>query len=207
MNRLLILASGSPRRRQLLTDLGLEFDVHVSDIDETPLLNEPARRYAERLASEKAADVASAHDSARVVLAADTTVVLDGNILGKPESKEHGLEMLMQLSGRRHLVLTGVAVTGNGRAQVLSVATEVVFRALTPDEVAWYWNTGEPRDKAGGYGLQGIGAAFVKTLSGSYSNVIGLPLSETVDLLRGFGVPCFGVNEKEFEVDARQSNG
>lgn len=204
----LILASGSPRRRQLLAELGLEFDVRVSGINETPLPNESAKSHTLRLASEKAASVASSlHDSAKVVLAADTSVELDGNILGKPESKEHGLEMLMRLSGRRHLVVTGVALIGDGRMRTLSVETRVEFRALTRDEAAWYWNTGEPLDKAGGYGLQGIGATFVKTLSGSYSNVVGLPLIETLDLLRGFGVPCPGVNAKEFATDVRQSNG
>ncbi len=212
MNRRLILASASPRRKQLLTQLGLNFDIVVSNIDETPIAGESARNYVERLAREKAASVAAAEDSEAIVLAADTTVVLDGNILGKPESKEHGFNMLMALSGNVHKVLTGVSATLQDNSQTFSVETEVRFRALTMDEVLWYWNTGEPQDKAGSYGLQGIGAAFVKELNGSYSNVIGLPLSETVDLLRTFGLSCLGksdegVGRKKFEVDVRQSNG
>ncbi|MBL6689055.1 MAG: septum formation inhibitor Maf [Pseudomonadales bacterium] len=205
MSRPLILASGSPRRKQLLSQLGLTFDVRVSDIDETPFNAESPVDYVERLSREKAASISSQVDRETIVLAADTTVVLEGNILGKPESKEHGVNMLMALSDTSHLVLTGVSVTGGNRFCTLTVETEVKFRKLTRREVLWYWDTGEPQDKAGSYGLQGIGAAFVESLSGSYSNVIGLPLSETIDLLRGFGVACLG--QEEFEVDVRQSNG
>lgn len=205
MSRPLILASGSPRRKQLLSQLGLTFDVRVSDIDETPLDTESPVDYVERLSREKAASVSSQVESETIVLAADTTVVLEGNILGKPESKEHGVNMLMALSGTSHQVLTGVSVIGSERIRTLSVETEVRFRTLTRSEVLWYWDTGEPQDKAGSYGLQGIGAAFVESLSGSYSNVIGLPLSETIDLLRDYGVACLG--REEFEVDVRQSNG
>lgn len=205
MSRPLILASGSPRRKQLLSQLGLTFDVRVSDIDETPLDTESPVDYVERLSREKAASVSSQVESETIVLAADTTVVLEGNILGKPESKEHGVNMLMALSGTSHQVLTGVSVIGSERIRTLSVETEVRFRTLTRSEVLWYWDTGEPQDKAGSYGLQGIGAAFVESLSGSYSNVIGLPLSETIDLLRDYGVACLG--REEFEADVRQSNG
>jgi len=201
----LILASGSPRRKQLLSQLGLAFEVRVSDIDETPFKSESPVAYVERLSREKAASIASQVDKEHIVLAADTTVVLEGNILGKPESKEHGVNMLMALSGTSHQVLTGVSVTGCDRVSTLSVETEVKFRKLTRSEALWYWGTGEPQDKAGSYGLQGIGAAFVESLSGSYSNVIGLPLSETIDLLREYGVACLG--QEEFEVDVRQSNG
>ncbi|MBO6554879.1 MAG: septum formation inhibitor Maf [Pseudomonadales bacterium] len=211
MSTTLILASGSPRRRQLLTQLGISFDVMVSDIDETPQPGESPRAYVERLSLEKASSVADRLDvDDSVILAADTTVVLEGNILGKPESKEHGIEMLMGLSGTTHRVLTGVCVTSTQQATAgtLSVETQVRFKELTLKEAEWYWDTGEPKDKAGGYGLQGIGAAFVVTLDGSYSNVIGLPLSETVDLLRAAGVRCLEVSDRqEFQVDVRQSNG
>ena len=211
MSRKLILASGSPRRRQLLTQLGISFDVLVSDIDETPHPGESPKAYVERLSLEQASNIAGrpeVHES--VILAADTTVVLEGNILGKPESKEHGIEMLMALSGTTHLVLTGVSVMSAPEAttETLSVETEVQFKTLTTQEAEWYWETGEPKDKAGSYGLQGIGAAFVTTLNGSYSNVIGFPLSETVDLLRAAGISCLeAAGQEEFEVDVRQSNG
>lgn len=212
MNRQFILASGSPRRKQLLGQLGFIFDVEVSDIDETPGIDEAPEQYVERLAREKAASVADNHSESVVVLAADTTVVFEGNILGKPESKEHGLEMLRMLSGSTHDVFTGVSATKGEVFRTLTVKTAVVFRELSLNEANWYWSTGEPQDKAGGYGLQGAGAAFVTSLEGSYSNVIGLPLSETVDLLRGFGVASFGdegfgASKNEFEVDVRQSNG
>lgn len=207
MNQEFILASGSPRRRQLLNQLGFSFRVEVSDIDETPGSDELPRQYVERLSREKASARAEHNSESTVILAADTTVVHEGNILGKPESKDHGLAMLRQLSGTTHDVITGVSATCAGHVKTLSVETRVAFRELTENEVIWYWNTGEPKDKAGSYGLQGIGAAFVTSLSGSYSNVIGLPLSETVGLLRDFGIASFGESGKEFEIDVRQSNG
>lgn len=154
--------------------------------------------YVRRLSSEKAAAVAKtvATVEPTLVLAADTTVELDGNILGKPESKDHGISMLEALSGRQHGVLTGVTVLGDGVERTFSVFSAVSFRPLQRPELEWYWNTGEPLDKAGSYGLQGVGAVFVDSITGSYSNVIGLPLSETVSVLRELGMSVLGVDVK-----------
>lgn len=191
----LILASGSPRRKLLLEQLAIIFEIQPPDVDESEVTGEAPEIYVTRLAKKKAQSVAEKHDSGAVILAADTTVVLHGNILGKPESKEHGLQMLNELSGTRHEVLTGVSICSGSRTETFCVSTEVTFRHLEEKEIAWYWETGEPHDKAGSYGLQGAGAAFVETLTGSYSNVIGLPLSETVLMLRDFSIECLGQKE------------
>ena len=191
----LILASGSPRRKLLLEQLAIIFEIERPDVDESLLTGEAPEVYVTRLSEKKAQTVAGKHDSEAVILAADTSVVLHGNILGKPESKEHGLQMLNELSGTRHDVLTGVSICNGSRAETFCVRTEVTFRLLGEKEIAWYWETGEPQDKAGSYGLQGAGAAFVETLTGSYSNVIGLPLSETVLMLRDFSIDCLGKEE------------
>ena len=191
MNRLL-LGSGSPRRSELLLQLGLDFDVVRPEIDESKRITESAYEYVSRMSSEK---FRACVDHARVepnsvILCADTIVVIDDKVLGKPESKYAGCEMLKQLSGRSHQVITSVTV-GLGeqnRNKSLSVATKVAFRRLTSDECESYWNTGEPVDKAGGYGIQGIGAIFVENITGSYSNVVGLPLAESASLLREFGI-------------------
>lgn len=188
----LILASGSPRRKLLLQQLDISFETDPPDVDESVAMGEAPELYVTRLSAKKAQAVAKRYDSESVILAADTTVVLHGNILGKPESKEHGLQMLSELSGSRHDVLTGVSICRGPRIETFFVSTQVTFRHLGEKEIAWYWETGEPQDKAGSYGLQGAGAAFVETLTGSYSNVIGLPLSETVLILRDFSVECLG---------------
>ena len=194
----LILASGSPRRKLLLEQLGIIFGVEPSDVDESLVTGEAPEMYVTRLSEKKAQTVAEKYNSEAVILAADTTVVLHGNIMGKPESKEHGLQMLNELSETRHDVLTGVSICSGSRTETFCVRTEVTFRYLGEKEIAWYWETGEPHDKAGSYGLQGAGAAFVETLTGSYSNVIGLPLSETVLMLRDFSIECLG--QKEFSL-------
>ena len=191
----LILASGSPRRKLLLEQLGIVFRVEPPDVDESLLTGEAPDVYVTRLSKKKSQAVARKHDSEVVILAADTTVVLHGNILGKPESKEHSVQMLNELSGTRHDVLTGVSICRGSRTETFCVRTEVTFRQLDKREIAWYWETGEPQDKAGSYGLQGAGAAFVETLTGSYSNVIGLPLSETILMLRDFSIDCLGQKE------------
>ncbi len=183
----LILASASPRRREFLDRLGLQFEVLPADVDETPHPEEPPRDYVLRVAQSKAAHVARSH-SGRLVLAADTTVVLDGEILGKPRDAEDARRMLTRLSGREHHVLSGVAVDGPCRASTV-VETKVRFRALSPDEIAWYIRTGEPLDKAGAYGIQGLAGVFVREIEGSASNVVGLPLSETIELLTRAGHP------------------
>ena len=184
----LVLASGSPRRRQFLTDLGFEFRVQPSNADETQQPGEAPAAYARRLARTKAAAVA-AQAPGTVVLAADTIVVSGGDVLGKPESESEFRRMMQRLSGRTHEVITAVAVhQPGGDHEETSVSTQVSFRALTDEEIGWYWSTGEPHDKAGGYAIQGKGGAFITSISGSHSNVIGLPLVETLALLQRAGV-------------------
>jgi septum formation protein len=184
----LVLASASPRRRELLAQLGLSFEVSPADIDEAVRPRESPRDYVERLARAKAAAVHQ-QDADVLALAADTSVVVDDDILGKPgASVEAGRAMLQRLSGREHQVMTGVAVAGE-RVDSVVVETTVRFRALTGPEIAWYVATHEGQDKAGGYAVQGKAGAFVTALSGSASNVIGLPLAETLALLEGAGLP------------------
>lgn len=183
---LLILASASPRRRDLLSQLGLTFTVSAADIDETPHPGEPADAYVLRLAREKARVVAARHPGAWA-LAADTTVALGPELLGKPQDAAEARAMLSRLSGRTHEVYTGVALAGR-HDEALVVRTQVTFRALSPGEIAWYAGTGEPLDKAGAYGLQGKGGFLVATVAGSHSNIIGLPLGETLALLERAGV-------------------
>lgn len=177
----LILASSSPRRRDLLRGLGLSFEIHPPDIDESPRTGEAPSHYVERLARLKAEAVATGEPGA-LVLGADTAVILDGEILGKPRDAAQARAMLERLSGREHTVLTAIALAGAGRGFRL-VETRVDFRRASPEEIAWYVQTGEPLDKAGSYALQGGGGFLVSSLHGSVSGAIGLPLSETVDLL------------------------
>jgi septum formation protein len=186
------LASASPRRRQLLEQLGLRFEVIPAEVDETVALGEAPADYVRRLARDKAeAGVARLGRASSPVLAADTAVVLDGAILGKPRDREDGLAMLARLSGRSHHVLSAVALVSRGKLELALSESRVVFRSLLPQEAEAYWETGEPRDKAGGYGIQGLGAVFLERLEGSYSGVMGLPLSETADLLRWAGIGVF----------------
>ncbi|EKT4456038.1 Maf family protein [Pseudomonas putida] len=187
----LYLASGSPRRRELLTQIGVPFIVINAPVDESPLPSESAPAYVERLARAKAAAGLARVDGPAVVLGADTAVVLDGRILGKPENREDALAMLADLSGREHQVLTAVALDDGQRVHSFCVTSKVRFRAISTDEAQRYWASGEPVDKAGGYAVQGLGAVFVTGLSGSYSAVVGLPLCETADLLGQFGIACW----------------
>lgn len=187
----LYLASGSPRRRELLTQIGVPFIVINAPVDESPLASESAPAYVERLARAKAAAGLARVDGPAVVLGADTAVVLDGRILGKPENREDALAMLADLSGREHQVLTAVALDDGQRVHSFCVTSKVHFRAISTDEAQRYWASGEPVDKAGGYAVQGLGAVFVTGLSGSYSAVVGLPLCETADLLGQFGIACW----------------
>ena len=187
----LYLASGSPRRRELLTQIGVPFIVINAPVDESPLPSESAPAYVERLARAKAAAGLARVDGPAVVLGADTAVVLDGRILGKPENREDALAMLADLSGREHQVLTAVALDDGQRVHSFCVTSTVRFRAISTDEAQRYWASGEPADKAGGYAVQGLGAVFVTGLSGSYSAVVGLPLSETAELLEQFAIPCW----------------
>ena len=183
----LILASASPRRRELLSQLGITFTVSAADIDETPREGEAADAYVLRLAREKARAVAARHPGAWV-LAADTTVALGPQLLGKPRDAEEAKAMLSRLSGRTHEVHTGVALAGR-HEEALVVRTRVTFRALSSGEIAWYAGTGEPLDKAGAYAVQGRGGFLVAAVEGSPTNVIGLPLGETLALLARAGVP------------------
>ena len=185
----LVLASASPRRAELLGRLGLSPEIRPASVDETPHLRESAVDLARRLASAKADHAAAqGHGGDEVVLAADTVVVLDDQPLGKPLDRADAAAMLIALAGRTHEVVTGLAVCRNGQAHRTHVSTAVTFRELSPVEIDWYLATGEPYDKAGGYGLQGAGAALVERLHGSDTNVIGLPLAETVALLRQVGL-------------------
>lgn len=186
----LYLASASPRRRELLTLLGLRFERLDAPVDETPLPGETPSDYVRRLALAKArAGLALLAGRTEVpVLGADTTVVLDGEMLGKPRDRDDGLAMLARLSGREHRVLSGVAMVRGSHEQVRVQISRVQFRELDETERAAYWATGEPVDKAGAYGIQGLGAIFVSELHGSHSGVMGLPLCETAELLCAFGV-------------------
>ena len=178
-----VLASASPRRRELLAQLGVAFDVHPPDIDESPLAGETPPVYVERLAREKARRVQADVGPDRVVLAADTTVALDGVILGKPTGAADAARMLRLLSGGTHTVHTGVAVARGERVESLVVSTDVVFDLLADHDIAFYVATGEPLDKAGAYAIQGLGGVYVREVHGSVSGVIGLPLAETRRLL------------------------
>ena len=192
MKTALYLASASPRRRRLLEQLGLRFEVAVADVDETPLPGEAPADYVLRLARAKAEAVARRLGSpAAPVLAADTAVVLETAILGKPRDREDGLAMLARLSGRRHQVLSAVALWQAGRLETTLSRSEVRFRGISAQEARSYWESGEPADKAGGYAIQGLGALFVEHLEGSYSGVMGLPLFETAELLQKAGVRVF----------------
>lgn len=182
----LILASGSPRRRAFLESLGLHFEVAPAELDETPLPAEEPRAYVRRLAAQKAEAVGIRFPQA-AVLAADTTVVLEDEVLGKPQDASEARRMLQRLSGRSHRVLTGVALGGAARGSVV-VETEVRFRVLEEAQLRWYVASGEPMDKAGAYAIQGLGGAFVERITGSYSNVVGLPLVETLALLEQAGL-------------------
>ncbi len=182
----LILASGSPRRREILSRLGFEFEVRPVNIDEQRLAGESALAYVERLARAKAsADVRSGE----LVLAADTIVELDGELLGKPRAAEEAAAMLRRLSGRRHTVSTGVAVADADRDTLAHevVTTAVSFRRLSDDEIDWYVASGEPMDKAGAYAIQGLGSFFVEGIDGNYSNVVGLPVPAVHALLTRLG--------------------
>lgn len=184
-----VLASSSPRRAALLAQLGIGFVVIEPHVEEVPKVGETPLQYAARVAEDKARRVASKVPELPV-LAADTVVVCDGRVLGKPRSREDGLAMLELLSGRQHRVITAVTVGRGGDFRTRVAETLVDFRRLTTKEREDYWETGEPQDKAGGYGIQGLGAIFVTAIAGSYSGVVGLPLAETAQLLREFGIDC-----------------
>jgi septum formation protein len=183
----LILASASPRRTDLLRDAGYVFEVEPADVDETELAGEPPAAYVVRVAAMKARAIAAGHPD-EAILAADTTVVIDGAMLAKPADDADATRMLGLLSGRTHDVLTGVVLVRAGRESSAVVGTRVRFRPLTAPEIDWYVASGEPRDKAGAYGVQGLAARFVESVDGSYSNVVGLPVGAVRSLLEAEGL-------------------
>ncbi len=181
-----ILASASPRRKELLAKLGIPFEVIVSDCDETLPPDTPADRAAELLARRKAEAVAAEHPDA-VVIGADTTVVLGSAILGKPHDRADCVRMLTALSGQTHRVITGTAFVAGGKTRSFSEVTEVTFFGLSPAEIAAYADSGEPYDKAGGYGIQGQGGLLIEGIRGDYYNVVGLPVARLLRELRKIG--------------------
>ena len=189
----LYLASTSPRRRELLRQIGVQLTMLSVDVDESPLPSESAQAYVQRLSQAKAVAGWSRVETDQLpwmpVLGSDTSVVLDGVILGKPEDKVQCVETLMSLSGRTHQVMTAVTLQLAEKVDTQLSVTDVTFRNLSEEEVLSYWHSGEPLDKAGGYGIQGYGAVFVQSISGSYSGVVGLPIEKTVVLLNKFNVP------------------
>lgn len=192
MTERVILASASPRRAELLRQLGLSFGTLPVDIDETAYPGEAPADYVRRLARDKALAGYRRHDRRdALVLGSDTTVVLDDGILGKPEDEAGARRLLQSLSGREHQVMTGVALATRDGVDVRVSVTDVRFRSLDPREIDAYCATGEPMDKAGAYGIQGRGGAFVTAISGSYSAVVGLPLDITAGLLADAGLPVW----------------
>ncbi len=185
----LILASGSPRRQQMLGQLGIAFTVITADVDERPLAGERPAAYVKRLAAAKAEAVAAQHP-ASWVLAADTIVTAAGHLLGKPTCATQAAAMLADLAGQRHEVLTGVCLLHHGRDRrhLFYCQTAVWFQPLDEQLIAAYVATGEPLDKAGAYGIQGLGGCLVERIEGSYTNVVGLPLAQTITVLRKAGV-------------------
>lgn len=179
----IVLASSSPRRKELLQQLGLDFEIYSPDIDESVHENELVHHYVERLAREKAQTVLKLFPEA-IVIAADTSLGLDGQIIGKPESKNHAFEIWKQLSGRWHDVFSGLCVATQQQMLSQVVQTQVEFQHLTTQDMEDYWTTGEPVGKAGGYAIQGIASQYIPQIQGSYSNVVGLPLYEFAQLLK-----------------------
>lgn len=184
------LASMSPRRRELLSSLGIAHQLLNISIDEQRRNNETPLNYVERMAKEKveAGFASLANPGDALVLAADTIVVLGDKVLGKPQDKQQACEMLRLLSGHSHVVMTAFALKNQNKIRIQRVNTTVFFRHLLEAEIDWYWNTGEPLDKAGGYAIQGAGSTLISNITGSYSSVVGLPLAELVVALRDFGM-------------------
>jgi septum formation protein len=179
----IILASRSPRRAELLTAAGIRFEVLAADIDETPLVNEAPDAYVERLAIAKARAVLALRPAAHI-LGADTTVTIDGEILGKPVDESDAARMLRLLSGRAHLVHTGVALVSARGTQSAVDTTRVWFDTMTDEDISWYIATGEPVDRAGAYAIQGFASRFIPRIEGSYSNVVGLPVAVVSSILK-----------------------
>lgn len=201
MKSALILASQSPRRKELLNQLGYQFKTISADIDEIVLENESPSDYVMRLAIAKAKVVAQTQPADCVVLGSDTSVIFESHILGKPENIEQCCQQLLMLSGNTHQVLTAIAAVKNEQVVSALICTEVTFKTLTIEEIKRYWHTGEPQDKAGSYGIQGIGGQFVKQINGSYSAVVGLPLYETAKLLAELDLPTPIQDQTSYQSD------
>lgn len=183
----IILASASPRRSELLKQIGISHQIMAVDIDETPLANESPLAYVERVAAEKSAACQALLNDNLPVLSADTSVICDDEIMGKPVDLDHALSMLSRLSGRSHQVYSAVSLRGDNHWQALSIS-EVKFKPLRTEEIIAYWQTGEPCDKAGAYAIQGLASTFIESITGSFSGVMGLPLYETAQLLAKQGI-------------------
>ena len=183
----IILASASPRRSELLKQIGISYRIMAVDINETPLANESPLAYVERVAAEKSAACQVLLNDNLPVLSADTSVICDGEIMGKPLDLDHAISMLSRLSGRSHQVYIAVSLRGDAHWQALSIS-EVKFKPLSTDEIIAYWQTGEPCDKAGAYAIQGLASTFIESITGSFSGVMGLPLYETAQLLAKQGI-------------------
>ena len=191
----IVLASASPRRAELLQQIGLEFIVLPSDIDESLHESESVEAYVLRMAKTKAHAVRQSTQSDDIVIAADTVVSIDGHILGKPQNESHCLDMLASLSGRVHTVYTAVVVSQSDFEGNALSASDVSFREISQQEAKNYWSTGEPKDKAGSYAIQGLGSVFVEHLKGSYSGVVGLPIFELTQLLKQIDVSVLKVSQ------------
>lgn len=189
----IVLASQSPRRKELLGRMGLEFVTQASKIDESAFDGLEARELVATLSREKAQWIARQLDGETLVIGADTVVVRDGAALGKPKDAEDAVAMLLSLSGRDHQVCTGVTVCRGDRVLTQVEETQVTFRELTEAEVRQYVSTGEPMDKAGAYGIQGLGGLMVEGIRGDYSNVVGLPVCRLGQMLKDFGVDCLAL--------------
>jgi septum formation protein len=190
MSAQIILASASPRRKELLDQIQVGYLVHPVDLDETPFVDEMPLAYVQRIAAQKSAACAAQLTTHLPILAADTAVVMDQLIMGKPKDQTDALLMLRRLSGKTHQVYTAISLRGREHTQAVSI-TDVTFRALSEREIMAYWHSGEPVDKAGSYAIQGKGGLFVASITGSFSGVVGLPLFETAQLLMQQGIELF----------------
>jgi len=186
----IILASASPRRKELLDQINVSYQFYPVDLDETPWPDEAPLDYVQRVAAEKSAACKAQLDTEIPVLAADTAVILGAVIMGKPKDKADAMAMLTQLSGKTHQVYSAISLRGREHDQAVSI-TEVTFRCLTEQEILAYWHSGEPLDKAGSYAIQGRGGVFIESIKGSFSGVVGLPLFETAELLSKQGIELF----------------
>lgn len=192
----IILASASPRRKELLERMGLKFTVRTASHDETMDPEKTAEEEVRRVSALKAEAVKSLCGEDDVIIAADTVVVVQGVVMGKPASKEEAVSMLRRLSGREHQVITGLSVACGQEMRSVSVTTTLCFRPLADEEIFAYVETGEPMDKAGAYGIQGLASMFVQSLCGDYYNVMGLPVCTLTGILREFGVELLGCGKR-----------